>query len=180
MEKIKYVTLGLGLALVLVSALLVSSYINLAPASRHQPLSLKANQVYVTIGSTMGVYNAPVNNIITDIGEIATAQAHGGTTLNCSWISVGNATEAAALTQLTTQYDRIEAADIAYGAYNGDYARNVTATFYFTEDVTLDCAGLHWADSGDNNLWAVANFAQTSFSNNWNMTITWVSIFDGN
>lgn len=52
----------------------------------------------------------------------------------------------------------------------------------FTETVTLDCAGLHWASSGDNNLYACANFPDGSqkFNANENLTATWVCTYNCN
>ncbi len=146
----------------------------------HQSLQVDANHVYITVEDGMSARTIAINNVITNIGENQTSYAHGGTSLNCSWVSIGNATEGVALTQLTTEYDRVEVDSINYGAYDTDRCRNVTMTFNFVESVTLNCAGLHWADAGDNNLWAVANFEETAFANLWNMTLTWCQVFDGN
>jgi len=97
------------------------------------------------------------------------------------YISIGNATASASLTQLSTEYTRAEGTVSDLWLYNGeDYAFNCTKKFTFTETVTLNAAGWHWASSGDNNMYAVANFDETTFQANWNLTITWVGVFDGN
>jgi len=138
--------------------------------------------VFVTIETPMGIMDVPIHNVITDIGEqqAATRFRTGASYTALEYISIGNATADSSLTQLTTEYAREQGTVSSLWTYNGDSAFNCTKKFTFTETVTLNCAGWHWASSGDNNMYAVANFDQTTFQNNWNLTITWVGVFDGN
>ena len=138
--------------------------------------------VFVTIETPMGIKSIPIHNVITDIGEQQAAERFrtGASYTALKYISVGNATESSSLTQLTTEYTREEGTVSSLWTYNGDAAFNCTKKFTFTETVTLNAAGWHWASSGDNNMYACANFDQTTFQNGWNLTITWVGVFDGN
>jgi len=139
--------------------------------------------VFVTIETSMGIRSIPIHNVITDIGEQQAAERFrtGGSYTALEYISIGNATASASLTQLTVEYAREQGTVSALWLYNGeDYAFNCTKKFTFSETVTLNAAGWHWAASGDNNMYAVANFDQTTFQPNWNLTITWVGVFDGN
>jgi len=174
-----------GLAIVLCCLLaFTSGYAlqNYGISKPHQPSRQGAN-VFLTIESDVGVYDLQIGNVITDIGENQTSYAHGGNALNVSWISIGNATAGVSLTKLTTEYDRDPVDSIVYGISGGDYNRNVTRKFTFTETVTLNCAGVQWlvTAGSDNNLFACADFTtQTTFALDWNLTITWAFVFDDN
>lgn len=129
-----------------------------------------------------------IGNVITNIGENQTGQRVGinGTYVQVRWISLGNATASATLTKLTTEATTNGAirklASYVNFTYSGDFAFNITCKFYFTGDITLNCAGAHWSDvsNSDNNMYSCADFTQTAFANNWNMTITWMYVFDAN
>ena len=138
--------------------------------------------VFVTIETPMGAKAIPIHNVITNIGEQQAAERFrtGASYTALEYISIGNATASSSLTQLTTEYTRAQGTVSSLWTYSGDSAFNCTHKFTFTETVTLNCAGWHWASSGDNNMYACANFDQTTFQANWNLTITWVGVFDGN
>lgn len=156
---------------------------NLLLVSKGPSRTVAGANVFVTIETPMGIYEIPIHNVITNIGEQQAAERFrtGGTYTALKYISIGNATASASLTQLSTEYTRAEGTVSSLWQYNGeDYAFNCTKKFTFTETVTLNAAGWHWASSGDGNMYAVANFDQTTFQPNWNLTITWVGVFDGN
>jgi len=155
----------------------------------HKPMGSGAN-VFLTVESPMGIYDIPITNLITNIGEnqTATRQRVGATYVAIKYISLSNdASALATWTKLpneatTLGAERGEGTVSALFLYSDDAAYNVTLTFHFTGDITLQCAGGNWSPTGasDNNLYSAANFAQTAFANNWNLTITWVYVFDGN
>jgi hypothetical protein len=143
----------------------------------------------VTIETDMGISDIPICNLITDIGENQTATRNrvGATYVAVKYISLGNATAAAGLTKLTTEAttlgaERAEGEVSNLWLYSGDAAYNITKKFTFTGDITLNACGGHWLVTGDSdgNMYSVANFAQTAFATSWNLTITWVYVFDGN
>jgi FtsP/CotA-like multicopper oxidase with cupredoxin domain len=143
----------------------------------HQPQRVGAN-VYVTIETPMGMQAIPIENVITTIGlqQAATRFMTSGTYTACQYISVGNATASASLTKLTQEYTRAQGTVSSLWTYNGNPAFNVTKKFTFTVTVTLNAAGIHWdgTANSDNNMYACANFQQTTFQQNWNLTITWI------
>ena len=150
--------------------------------SLHHNPTLKAN-VFIIFETASGKDEFATGNVITNIGENYTrcAFSRGGTWSKVEYISIGNATASASLTQLTTEYDRKQGT-IAEWVNNGDYAFNVTYKWTFSSTVTLNCAGAHWGSSGDGNLYAVANFpsgAQT-FNSGDNCTVKWVFTYDAN
>jgi hypothetical protein len=123
------------------------------------------------------------HNVVTDIGEaqIRTRGSTGATYVAFSYISIGNATAGQTLTQLTTQYAR-ELGAVVDWTNAGDSAFNVTYMWTFSETVNLNCAGNHWASSGDGNMGAVAGFpsgAQT-FNSGENLTVRWVWTVNAN
>jgi len=146
--------------------------------------------VFITVESPMGIYDIPVCNLITNIGEneTATRQRVGATYVAVKYISLSNdASASVTWTKLPNEATTLGAARAegtvsALWLYNGDAAYNVTKKFTFTGDITLQCAGSNWSPTGgsDGNLYSAANFASTAFANNWNLTITWVFVFDGN
>jgi hypothetical protein len=147
---------------------------------KHGMTVAKAN-VYFTVESANGVSDWFTGNVITDIGENATLYGVSGVAFDVKYISIGNATASQTLTQLTQEYARSVADSVTYWVYSGDYAKNVTKKFTFSETVTLNAAGLHWASSGNGNMYAVANFpSQQTFQANWNLTITWMLVFNAN
>lgn len=147
--------------------------------------------VFVTIQTEMGTYDIPIFNLITNIGEnqTATRMRVDGTYVAVKYISLSNdASASATWTKLPNEATTLGAARAAgtvsdLWLYGGvDAAYNVTNKFTFTGDITLQCAGANWSPTGgsDNNLYAAANFAETAFASSWNLTITWVFVFDGN
>ena len=156
----------------------------------HPPSAKATANVYVTIQTEMGIQDIPVTNLITDIGENQTATRNrvDDTYVAVKYISLSDdAGASAAWTKLPTEATTL-GAERAVGTvsdlwlYSGDAAYNVTKKFTFTGEITLKCAGANWnaTPESDDNLYAAANFAETTFQANWNLTITWVFVFDGN
>jgi len=143
---------------------------------QHQPARALAN-VYITIQTEMGTYDLLESNIITDIGEDATRYGVAGVAVDTKYISLGNST----ITQTKTKLDSeatTAGATRAEGTRDfwisgGDCAFNVTKKFTFTDTITLSATGLHWSGTSgsDGNMFALASFTQTTFQNNWNLTI---------
>ena len=75
--------------------------------SLHHNPTLKAN-VFIIFETANGQDEFAAGNAITNIGENYTrcAFSRGGTWSKVEYISIGNATASASLTQLTTEYDR--------------------------------------------------------------------------
>jgi len=150
------------------------------PMLRHGVARPKANVIILWehAGGSDVLYTG---NAITDIGEehLRDMAANGGTLSAIRYISIGNATASTSLTDLANEYDR-QAGNVVTWINNGDYAYNCTYKWTFSSTVTLNAAGLHWDASASNTLFAVANFAQTTFHANDNCTIRWIITFDGN
>jgi len=139
--------------------------------------------VYVTIESPMGVYDALEGNVITDIGENATMYGVCNAAVNVNYIAIGNSTIAQTKTKLDTEYTRATADSRVFWTSNGDSAFNITKKFTFTENVTLNAAAAHWSGTANaNDCYALAAITQTqtTFQSGWNLTITWVFIYDAN
>lgn len=151
----------------------------------HQPMRAKAN-VFITIQTEMGTYHLLESNKITDIGENATRYGVCGAAVDVKYISLGNSTIEQTNTKLDSEADTAGATRAAgtrsFWISGGDYAFNVTKKFTFTGTITLNATGLHWSgeSKSDGNLFALASFTQTTFQNNWNLTITWSVVFNGN
>jgi len=147
----------------------------------HQNPTLRANVLFIfeRAGATESFMSG---NVITNIGENYTrcAFSRGGTWLEIQYISIGNATAAPTLTQLTSEYSR-QQGTITEWINGGDYAFNVTYTWTFTATVNINAAGAHWESTGNGNMYAVANFpsAQT-FNANDNCTVRWIFTYDAN
>lgn len=140
--------------------------------------------VYIGYELFSGKSELQAGNLITNIGENQTCiRFHtNGTYVRLQWISIGNATAAASLTQLTTQHDRKGGTLSNIWTSSGDQSFNVTYKWTFASTVNLNCAGSHWAASGDNNMFACADFpsgAQT-FTSGENLTVKWVFTFNCN
>jgi len=139
-----------------------------------------AGNVYVTIESPTGMYDVLESNIITDIGEQAVRNGVCGSAVDVKYIALGNSTVSQSKMKLDVEYARAEASRVTW-IKDGDYAFNITRKFTFTETVTLNAAAAHWSGNANaNDCFALANFQQTTFQANWNLTITWVFIFDAN
>jgi hypothetical protein len=137
--------------------------------------------VYVTIESPMGVYDALEGNVITDIGENATRYGVCNVAVNVNYIAVGNSTVAQTKTKLDTEYTRSAADSRVFWISSGDYAFNITKKFTFAGTVTLNAAAAHWsATANANDAYALAAITQTTFQSGWNLTIMWVFIYDAN
>lgn len=121
-------------------------------------------------------------NDITDIGEehVRDYMSGGGSMVASKYIAIGNVSGTlTAKTQLDSEYNR-QTGTVANWTNAGDYAYNSTYTWTFTETQRLDGAGLHWAASGNNNLFACDNFDATTFNTDDNLTITWSVTFNAN
>lgn len=147
--------------------------------------TLKAN-VFLVYELFDGKTTLEVPNAITNIGENETRDRFSE---NCTttdyalyWISIGNVSGTLTTkTQLDSQYKR-EKGSIAEWTNAGDSALNCTYKFQFTETQNINGAGWHWDGTGNNNMYAVANFptgAQT-FINGENLTIRWIGTYNGN
>jgi len=146
---------------------------------KHRIPSVLAN-VYLTVESPTGIYDLLESNIVMDIGENATRYGVCGVAVDVKYIAIGNSTVSQTKTKLDQEYARAEATR-TFWIKNGDYAFNLTKKFTFTETVTLNAAAAHWSGTANaNDCFAMANFDQTTFQPNWNLTITWVFIFDAN
>lgn len=147
------------------------------------PRTLAGANVYVTIETATGVQDVPIHNVITAIGEqqVATRMRVSGSYNPVQFISIGNATASRSLTKLTQEHSRAQGTVSSLWSYGGYAAFNVTKKFTFTGTVTLNACGAHWEGTAnsDNNMYAVANFQQTTFQQNWNLTITWIFVFQG-
>ena len=148
--------------------------------SAHKTPQINDN-IFIQIERTTGTEYLTAGNLITNIGENYTRNAlsGGGTVANVSYISIGNATAAVALTELTSEYVRV-VGTVSNWTYSGDASFNVTATYTFTETQTLDAIGAHWVNTGNLNLYAVADVTETTFNADDNATITWMFVYDAN
>jgi hypothetical protein len=171
------------LMLCIVGAFCLGFYVdNLASAvlTGHKTPKVVGN-VYVTIESPMDVYDFCEGNVITDIGENATRYGVCNVAVNVNYIAVGNSTIDQTKTKLDTEYTRSAADSRDFWASSGDYAFNITKKFTFTETVTLNAVAAHWsATANADDAYALAAITQTTFGPNWNLTITWVFIYDAN
>jgi len=137
--------------------------------------------VYVTIESPMGVYDLLEGNVITDIGENATRYGVCNVAVDVNYIAVGNSTISQTNTKLDTEYTRSAADSRVFWTSSGDYAFNITKKFTFTQTVTLNAAAAHWSGTANaNDAYALAAITQTTFQSSWNLTITWVFVYDAN
>ncbi len=175
--------------LLVFSITFASSYYLFTPGSMKHGYASPSVNLYLTMETGMGIYDVPIGNVITDIGEnqTRTRMSTADTYVATKYISLSNDASAdASWTKLPNEATTAGAGratgDVVEWTNSGDAAFNVTATFNFSGDITLKAIGLHWSATpeSDNNLFACANFAETAFANNWNMTATWVVTFDAN
>lgn len=179
-ENKKDFTIGFLLCLGLCVTLLGFAFI---PESRRA--SITKDNVFIVIEKPGFNARFSQHNVITNIGENRTGEFHNSNTTSENgvlWISIGNATAISSLTQLTSQYGSRFLGTVQNWTNGGDFAYNITYTHQFSETQNINCAGAHWNDTGNGNLYAVANFGggATTFNNNDNLTITWVFTFDCN
>ena len=178
-SKKKFV-LALALTAILCSTLGYSLRIHLV----YQRPSMKAN-VFLVFETFSGKAQVQTSNVITDIGENYTRNAFSGNSSGLyavQWISIGNASGTLQTkTQLDSEYSR-QFGTVANWTNSGDYAFNCTYKWTFTETINLNCAGGHWNSTGNNNLYAVANFPDgaVTFNNNENLTVRWVYTYNCN
>lgn len=161
-----------------------------SPDAGHRDARYSAN-VYVIYETMAGREESPAGNVITNIGERYVRNLLGWNNVTnnngTQWISLGNASAAAALTKLTTEATSdgfTRAANDTCVAWNNgtDYAYNVSKKFTATGAIQVNCTGLHWnpTSDSDNNLFACADITETAFAANDNCTIKWVITVDGN
>jgi len=184
MDKKEILALSLCVIIAFASGYLIRPYVHTMFIPPHI-----GNRIYISIAEPSGTRDILITNVITNIGENETGARIGqnGTYTHVRWISLGNATASATLTKLTTEATT-EGAARKFGTYqnftySGDFAYNITATFYFTGAISFNCTGAHWSaeSDSDNNMYACANFPEMqNMQNNWNMTVTWMFVFDGN
>lgn len=156
------------------------------PLLMHKNPSITAN---VEITENVGGLSSTLysGNVITDIGETYVASwlgscGSGNTTARnaTQWISLSNDGSAA---DTWTEHPNEVAANnftralgtVATWTNSGDDAFNVTYTFMASGTQQLQTAGLHWSGVSDsnNNLFAVADFTQTTFNSGDTLTIKW-------
>lgn len=181
------------LTIALVSVLAFSSgYLAFSPLMNvgHRDPSVSAN-VYILCETVRGTWTAESGNLITNIGERLTRNILGFDNVTANnatkWISMSNAgTPLVTWTELDTElaangFTRALGTVVTW--MNGtDYAYNVTKKFTATGTQQVQTAGLQWSGvaESDNNLFAAADFAQTTFESGDNCTITWVITWDAN
>jgi hypothetical protein len=141
-----------------------------------------------------GIEIDEAGNTITDIGEtwlrswLGSAGADNTTARSAAqYISLSNdGSASAAWTELPTEIaaDGFTRAvgDVVEWTNSGDAAFNVTKTFTASGTQELQTAGLQWDDlaESDNNLFAAADFTQTTFNSDDTLTITWVITVNAN
>ena len=167
------------------SFLICSLFFSAVLISLNTQNAIIKDNVFIVMETASGRHTIAQHNVITDIGETRTGEFHNSNTTSANgvlWISIGNATAGTGLTQLTSQYGTRFLGTVQNWTNGGDFAYNITYTHMFTETQNINCAGAHWSDSGDGNLYAVANFVggAATFNTNDNLTITWVFTFDCN
>jgi hypothetical protein len=130
-------------------------------------------------------------NLITDIGELYVRNILGFDNVTnhnaTKWISLSNdGSPAVGWTELTTEvnangFSRALGTVVAW-ENSGDRAFNVSKQFTATGTQQLQTAGLQWNDTpvSDNNLFAGADFTQTTFNSADTLTITWVITVNAN
>lgn len=170
-----------------------NSSVGVAPAqltTGHRDPSVSYN-VYVFKD---GVQVAESGNTITDIGEdwicdwIGLAGADNTTARSAAqYISLSNDGSASAAWTVLPGEVNANGFTRAVGTVTpwvngGDSAFNVTKTFTASDTQQLQTAGLNWDDvaESDNNLFAAADFTQTTFSSGDTLTITWVITVNAN
>jgi hypothetical protein len=129
-------------------------------------------------------------NLITDIGENFAGNATFGLDANATaWaISLSNdGSSSAAWTELPVEvaangFSRAAGTNIGPWSNSGDWALNITHTFTASDTQQLQTAGLQWSTTGesDNNLFAAADFTQTTFEASDTLTVTWIITFNAN
>jgi len=178
-SKKKFV-LALALTAILCSTL---GYSIRTPLVYRKP-NMKAN-VFLIFETFEGKAKVQTSNVITDIGENRTGIYHSQNQTSIYavlWISIGNASGTLqSKTELDSEYDRQQGSTVEWMNDN-DFAFNCTYKWTFTETINLNCAGGHWNYTGNNNLYAIANFPDgaVTFNNNENLTVRWVYTYNCN
>lgn len=166
----------------------------------HRPPKPSVN-MYVFIETAEGKSQLSSGNVITNIGERYVRNILGfdnETDNNATkWISLSNdASAVQTWTKLPNEITNVtgdgfgrKIADASHWGSvvawidSGDYAVNVTVKFMSLVDSnTVQCAGANWnnVEASDNNLYAAANFDQTTFNTNDNCTIRFSFVYDAN
>jgi len=177
-SKKKFV-LALALTAILCSTL---GYSLKFPLSKK--FTMKAN-VFLVYELFEGNVKLETPNVITNIGENRTGIYHSQNQTSIyavQWISIGNASGTLQTkTELDSEYDRKQGSIVEW-LNDNDFAFNCTYKWTFTETVNLNCAGGHWNSTGNNNLYAVANFPDgaVTFNINENLTAKWVYTYNCN
>lgn len=158
----------------------------------YQHFDPKVNvKMYITKGEGPGASaTLQSGNLITDIGETFIGEAAIlGTDANATWaISLSNdGSSSAAWTELPVEvaangFSRAAAEESAVWSNGGDWAINYTYTFTASGTQQLQTAGLQWDDTGESdlNLFAAADFTQTTFESSDTLTVTWVITVNAN
>jgi hypothetical protein len=142
--------------------------------------------VYLEIvkGDTAGVQSKLyAGNLITDIGERYVRNHIGFDNQTLSGWSISVSNDGTPLVTWTKLPNEVTANGFTRGAgdvtawvNSGDYAFNVTEVFTATGTQQLQTAGLNWdpTSDSDNNLFAAADFTQTTFNADDTLTATYV------
>jgi len=169
------------IAAIVITALTLGTMIG--PGVR--PISLVETPTYsgnllVMVETESGTSTYEVQNLVVTIGKTrvkdflkdGTAGAENAT----KYISLSNdETPAAGWTNLPGELTENGLARVEGTVTNVDTVEfTVENKFTCTgTGIAVKCSGLHWAPSGDSNLWAAATFTAATLNENDNITITW-------
>ena len=139
-----------------------------------------SGHLLIEVEKESGTVVYEVHNLVTTIGKTNVLgfleNGTTGATDATKWISLSNdATPLATWTQLpgeiaTDGLTRAEGTPEDVSATSYKIAKKFTCT---GTGVAVQCSGLQWASTGNNNLWAAATFTPTTLNANDNITITW-------
>jgi len=108
-----------------------------------------------------------------------------GVAVDVKYIALGNCSVSQTKTKLDSEATTAGAgralATRTFWISGGDYAFNLTKKFTFTGTITLNATAAHWSGTANAaDAYAIANIPETTFQNNWNLTITWMFVYNGN
>ncbi len=178
---------GKNFLILALSLIIVFQVVNV---SIHKPPVAKAN-IVAFIDSPNGREYITVGNVITDIMERDARNIFGfanGTTTAYKYMAVGNSSIDQTKTQLdseasTSGFGRSTAITGVAWVTGGDWAYNITYTWYGTGDQQLNAISVHNSVTGmsNNNMGALASLGGTyTFHNKWNLTATYTLVFNFN
>jgi len=172
---------------VLTLSLVAILFLTIGYSARFESIRTKrvTANVFLVFETFEGGARLETSNVITNIGENRTGVYHSqnqSSIYAVQWISIGNASGTLQTkTQLDSEYDRQQGSIVEWMNDN-DFAFNCTYKWTFTETINLNCVGGHWNSTGNNNLYAIANFPDgaVTFNNNENLTGRWIYTYNCN